>query len=267
MSAYDIANFPFNAESSSSDSYFPLQPHPYQIAAYSSPPIQHGSPAISYSSRPSEPDKPPESITGFTVTHHQQEQQQPQFSLPQSYHLPNKPLTLFLIFLPIPPLLSLLYIVTGHAILQHHHTFEGPYSAPFSSSAKAGIVGGTILSIPIALILYLLFLPTSKPELPEDFFEDDEAEVGRSRWVWYAGIATVLILVLCIGGAAGPLGVTCLSSEDMLSLGDSEGMLSPGEAAAAGMVGGLVVAVGSVTVAAVGLVCYAIWLRRTSSRS
>lgn len=248
MSSYDIVSIPFNA---SSDSYTPPQPHPYQLAAYNSP---HVDPAISYHSRPL---KPPESITGhtFTVT---QQQQQPQRSLPQSHHLPNNPRTLFLISLPIPPLLSLLYIVTGHAILRHHHTSNGPYSAPFSSSAKAGVVGGTILSIPIALFLYLILSPTSKPELPEDFFEDDEAEVGNSRWVWYAGLFTVLILVLCIGGAAGPLGVTCLSTEELLS---------PGEAAAAGMVGGLVLVVGSVTVAAVGLVCCAIWLRRGSLRS
>lgn len=254
---------PFNAESSSSDSYTPPQPHPYQLAAYNSP-VQSDSPAISYHSRPLEPDKPPESITGHTFTVIQQ--QQPQRSLQaQSYHLPNfKPLTLFLIFLPIPPLLSILYLVTGHAILRHHHSPNGPYSAPFSSSAKAGLVGGTILSIPLALLLYLLLSPTSKPnELPEDFFEDDDDEggVGTSRWAWYAGLGTVFVLVLCIGGAAGPLGVTCLSKNE------GEELLSPGEAAAAGMVGGLVLAFGSVTVAAVGLVCCAIWLRRTSTRS
>lgn len=113
-----------------------------------------------------------------------------------------------------------------------------------------------MLSIPIAILLYLIFFPTSQPELPEDFFEDDEAEVGKSRWVWYAGLVTIIILVLCIGGAAGPLGVTCLSIEELLG---------PGEAAAAGMVGGSVLAVGSVMVAAAGLVYYAIWLR--SSRS
>ncbi|KIK00601.1 hypothetical protein K443DRAFT_599845 [Laccaria amethystina LaAM-08-1] len=253
MSAYDN---PFNAESPSSDSYSPPQPHPYQLAAYNSSPVESRSPVISYHSRPLEPDKPSESITAsghtFTVT---QQQQQPQLSLPQFHHLSNNPLTLFFIFLPIPPLLSLLYIVTGHAILQHHHKSNGPYSAPFSSSAKAGLVGGTILSIPIALLLYLILLPTSKPDLPEDFFEDDEVEVGKSRWVWYAGLVTVIILVLCIGGAAGPLGVTCLSIEELLSLG---------EAAAAGIVGGLVLAVGSATVAAVGLACFAIWLRRNS---
>src|SRR6267378_1319036 len=71
---------------------------------------------------------------------------------PLPLHL--RPYVLLLIFLPIPPLLSLAYTAIGHACLRGvHPSPDSIFRAPTLSSVEAGATGGVILSLPLALLL------------------------------------------------------------------------------------------------------------------
>lgn len=160
---------------------------------------------------------------------------------PQSPFTPPVPLTLrpvllLLIFLPIPPLLSIIHITTGHAILRS--TTPSFTATSLLTSVNAAATGGAILALPLVLLLYILFFPTKEPA-PEDFFEDDDASHGRGRRTW--GCIVCGALLLGVGAAAGALGVTCLG-------GGKQVKLSPAEAAEAGVVGGVVISVAMVVV-------------------
>ncbi|KAF8063616.1 hypothetical protein FPV67DRAFT_254792 [Lyophyllum atratum] len=176
----------------------------------------------------------------------------PSRNLPPTPHLrKSRPLFLLILFLPLPPLLSVLYLLVGHKILVH----ASPSPTPsLLSSASAAATGGSILSLPLYLLLYLLLLssPPNSSTGPtrtahEDFFDDSDSHTTRTRtrFTTLATYAACGVLVLGVGGAAGALGVTCLAREGV-------GMLGPGKAAEAGVVGGLVLWAGVLVVCAVG---------------
>ncbi|GLB43036.1 hypothetical protein LshimejAT787_1204850 [Lyophyllum shimeji] len=163
----------------------------------------------------------------------------------------HRPLILLVLFLPLPPLLSIIYLVTGHSIFRRASPSpsSGWSTAPLLSSANAAATGGAILALPLFLLLSLLlhlssrFSLTSQPArnstAGEDFF-DDESHTGRpsKRGAMFAACAgLVLVLVLGIGGAAGALGVACLRRNQAQDQGGvaSGMMLSPGKAAEAGV--------------------------------
>ncbi|KAJ7273259.1 hypothetical protein C8J57DRAFT_1225523 [Mycena rebaudengoi] len=149
---------------------------------------------------------------------------------------PLKGAAILLAFLPLPPLVSVLHVVCGHAILRaaHHRAFA---FVPLAASARAAAAGGAILAFPLALLLfYLLFFPTRPPE-PEDFFDDDDSTSGAGAALHaalqtYGFYGACAVLGVVVGALAGPLGVICLS--------DRGRALSTGQAAAAGIVGGVV---------------------------
>ncbi|KAF8804179.1 hypothetical protein BYT27DRAFT_7069054, partial [Phlegmacium glaucopus] len=162
------------------------------------------------------------------------------------FFLQLRPIVLLLVFLPIPPLLSLIYLTTGHAILrQIQKSSTSIYYAPILSSIEAGATGGIILSLPTILLLYLLIYPKKQPSVPEDFFDDDDSVTrGSARWMMYFGYIVGVLFLVGIGGIAGPLGVTCLSSDTSNAFVITKRMLSTGSAAAAGFLGGVVLSVG-----------------------
>lgn len=135
-------------------------------------------------------------------------------------------------------------MVTGHAILRAAHSSpESIYHAPIVSSLEAGATGGVILALPLALLLYLLLFPNKSEDAPEDFFEDDGSSVmGIGQWLRLAGYVTSVFFFFIIGGLAGPLGVTCLPNNAQTTFVGEQKLLSSGAAAAAGFVGGAVLA-------------------------
>ncbi|KAK1216455.1 hypothetical protein PQX77_020924 [Marasmius sp. AFHP31] len=154
-------------------------------------------------------------------------------------------------YIPVPPLLSFLYLITGHAILKSSSSSSSSTrTAPVVSSLKSGLVGGAILALPLTIVLYLLLFPSDESDSdassPLDFFEDDESQHNpfssmlsafsqiRTRWRSALGYVAQALIIVFVGTAAGPLGVTCLAD-------GSEGQfLSAGQSAAAGAIGGLV---------------------------
>jgi hypothetical protein len=105
-------------------------------------------------------------------------------------------------------------------------------------------VGGSILALPLAVLLYLLLFPTKPPD-PDDFFDDDE---DSTQWATYGTYAVCAALILTLGSISGALGTVCLSP----SL-----MLTAAEAAAAGIVGAIIICAG---LACVALFACLIWL-------
>jgi len=181
--------------------------------------------------------------------------------------LHQRPAVLFVLFLPLPPLLSLLYLLTGHAILRR--TNPSPtsiFNVPLLASVETGATGGIILSIPLALLFFILLVPSTPPPAPEDFFEDDSSSMlSRARWTHYAKLTLCALLVVCIGAIAGPLGVTCLSGASASQFVQGKKMLSTSAAAEAGIVGGAVLVCGLLALCVGGLT---IWTcsRRASSK-
>lgn len=171
----------------------------------------------------------------------------------RSHRLP--PVLLLLISLLIPPLLSLLYLTAGHVILSqiHKSSPSSIYHTPIISSIEAGATGGAIFSLPTAFILYLLLF-CNKNQVPEDFFEDDSITTGPTRCTTYVGYLACVLFFVGIGGIAGPLGVTCLSSNN--SNPNSRKLLTTGAAAAAGFLGGVVLSVGGLLL---GLLTALVW--------
>ncbi|PPR05514.1 hypothetical protein CVT26_008998 [Gymnopilus dilepis] len=187
---------------------------------------------------------------------------------PLPLHL--RPLVLLLLFLPIPPLLSFTYLVTGHAFLRAiEMSSNSIYHTPLLASLEAGAAGGVILSLPLAALLYLFFFPsrsTSTPAGGEDFFEDDSSSIlVRATWLRYTGYIVCTILFVCVGGAAGPLGVTCLSSGSLASFVGDKKMLSTSAAAAAGLVGGVLVALAVLAICVVLIGAWTLWIRQRDS--
>ncbi|KAF4623534.1 hypothetical protein D9613_001753 [Agrocybe pediades] len=178
--------------------------------------------------------------------------------------LHRRPLLALLLFLPIPPLLSLLYLVTGHAIFRDTHASpDSIFRAPLLSSVEAGATGGVILALPIALLLYILLFPSHPSTAPEDFFEDDSSSVmNQARWIRYTGYGVAALLATCIGGIAGPLGVTCLSGNATDSFVGNKKLLSTGAAASAGFIGGVLLFLGGAAFASISILLWSLWMRR-----
>ncbi|KAF5378202.1 hypothetical protein D9615_007532 [Tricholomella constricta] len=200
-------------------------------------------------------------------------------------------LLLLLLFIPIPPFLSVLYLTIGHALLQRassSHTAT-TWSAPLLTSANAGATGGTILALPLFLLLFLLLYPASSSSSSpsssssslfpsfaslfpssssgptraahEDFFDDDDDDddsrtASTRRAASLVSYAACAFLLLGVGAAAGPLGVTCLATEGM---GMGMEMLAPGRAAEAGGVGALLLWAGVLSVLALGVGGWVAW--------
>ena len=188
----------------------------------------------------------------------------PPIDHPQPQALPLKTpahrlqLVALLVSLLMPPLLSLLYLTAGHLILgQIHKSSSSIYHTPILSSIEVGATGGLIFSLPVAFILYLIFY--NKNPVPDDFFEDDSVTSGCTTYVGY--LACILFFV-GIGGIAGPLGVTCLSSGNSNALVTSKKMLSTGAAAAAGFLGGVVLSVGGLLLGVLTVLIWSFWMRR-----
>jgi len=191
---------------------------------------------------------------------------QPQ-TLPQktpfSFHLP--PVIILFAFLPIPPLLSLLYLATGHAILRqiHKSSPSSIYHTPILSSIKAGATGGLIFSLPTLLLLYLLIFYHWPHSVAEDFFEDDSETTGLARWLMYIRYLACVFLVVGIGAIAGPLGVISLSHGVLNVLVITKKMLSTGAAAAAGILGGVVLSAAILFLGALTTLVWSFWIRKS----
>lgn len=164
-----------------------------------------------------------------------------------------------LMFIPIPPLLSLLYLTTGHAILRQNHQ-SSIYHEPILLSIEAGATGGAILSLPITILLYLFMFSTrNSSSVPDDFFEDDDSTTTSSaHWLRYAGYVVCVIFLVGIGGVAGPLGVTCLSTHST----PTSKMLSTGAAALAGLLGGVILSVGILLLGLLTTLIWSFWVRQ-----
>ncbi|KAF9000203.1 hypothetical protein BDQ17DRAFT_1359801 [Cyathus striatus] len=157
-----------------------------------------------------------------------------------------------LLFLPIPPLLSLIYCLIGHSIMRHAQPAPNPAWLPtFLSTAGAAATGGIILSLPLALLLYLLLYPAPRQVAPADFFEDDDESLfTRIPAIKYTVYSVCFVIALFMGAIAGPLGVTCVA-------GSEGGALSPRNAAVAGLVGGVIICGGVCVIAGLGV---GVWL-------
>jgi hypothetical protein len=170
---------------------------------------------------------------------------------------------LLLISLLIPPLLSLVYLSAGHVILSriHKSSSSSIYHVPILSSIEVGATGGLCFSLPVALTLYLLIFYNKRP-VPEDFFEDDSITTGSTRYTTYVGYLVCVFFFVGIGGIAGPLGVTCLSSGNSNSLVTTKKILSIKAAAAAGFLGGVVLSVGGLLLGILTFLVWSFWTRR-----
>ncbi|KAF8953690.1 hypothetical protein BDZ97DRAFT_591177 [Flammula alnicola] len=246
-------------------------PHPYTLGATHSPvevsfrqaPTTSGHGQLNTSEISTE--KPPENVEGYQYPPPRPSRRTRTPSIrPPPIPLRQRPVVLFLLFLPIPPLLSLIYMVVGHAILRGSQSSPNSiYLSPLLSSVEAGATGGVILSLPLALLLYLLLFPNKPSAAPEDFFEDDTSSiVGQEKWLLYAGYTVCAFLLLCIGGIAGPLGVTCLSNGTLAMFVGNKRMLSASAAAAAGFVGGAIVAFGTLAISVLVTVGWTFWMRQ-----
>ena len=159
-------------------------------------------------------------------------------------------------------------MAAGHAILQvtQSHT-DSVFRAPILSSVEAGATGGVILSLPLALLLFILLSPNAPPSNSrDDFFEDDDSTMDmQSRLLRYTGYTVSVIFAFAIGGIAGPLGVTCLSSGTLDAFVHNKKMLSTGAAAAAGFLGGVVLSFGTLAILVAMFFSWTFWMRHTQS--
>ena len=174
---------------------------------------------------------------------------------------------LLLLSLPIPPLLSLLYLTAGHAILSqiYKSSSSSIYHIPILSSMEVGATGGLIFSLPVAFILYLLLFYNQKP-VPDDFFDDDSVITGPTRCMTYVGYLVCVFFFVGIGGIAGPLGVACLSSGNSNTLVIPTEILSMGAATVAGFLGGVVLSVGGLLLGILAILVWSFWIRRKIKR-
>jgi hypothetical protein len=262
--------------SSSHDTGFPMNsppPHPYTLGASYSPTgssVRGAASTTGHTQHNTEASESSADRTLQSIPSHQCSQSLRRLASfrEKPSPLPSRPFRLLLIFLPIPPLLSLIYIAVGHAILRvvYPHP-DSVFRTPVLSSVEAGATGGVILSLPLALLLFILLSPNTPPSNSrDDFFEDDDSiRDMQARWLRYTGYAVCVIFALAIGGVAGPLGVTCLSSGTLDAFVDNKKMLSTGAAAAAGFLGGVVLSFGTLVTAVAVFFSWTFWMRRTKS--
>ncbi|KAF9476153.1 hypothetical protein BDN70DRAFT_882799 [Pholiota conissans] len=258
------------------DSPMASPPHPYTLGAthsptetsFPQPPRQTGH--LQQNASEISTEKRPDPGIGFQYSLPQRTQTR-SLARTQSIIPPVtlSPLFILLLFLPVPPLLSIIYIVAGHAILRASNSSPNSiYLSPIVASLEAGATGGVILSLPIAFLLYLLIYPNKPRDSPEDFFEDDNSRVEtQEKWLRYTGYAVAAFLILAIGGIAGPLGVTCLSTGSLDEFVGNKRLLSTSAAAAAGFVGGVVLVFGSLVMGILAISSRTMWVRSKRSSS
>ncbi len=146
---------------------------------------------------------------------------------PTSTPFPWRMILIFIALIPLPTLLSAIYVILGAALL----------SLP-ASLAASGAIGGVITTIPLVAGVYFLISPWSPPPPPEDFF-DDTSSTTRRRYLKVEYLACVL-LAISVGAFSAPIGAACLSQD-------------AGNAAKAGVLGGIVLFVGLLALGCIGL--------------
>ncbi|KAJ7596764.1 hypothetical protein C8J56DRAFT_296514 [Mycena floridula] len=143
-----------------------------------------------------------------------------------------------LFYLPLPPILGLIYQLIGHSILRSQ---EEPFiSIPLLSSVRIGATGGAIVAVPFSLASYILLIRRRPPER-DDFFDDHSSTAVFGDGV-RAGQVGVGVLFAFLGTLAGALGAAVLPH-----LG-----FSSGQGATAGTVGGIIFAASFIVIAVTG---------------
>ena len=219
--------------------------------------------AMFHVSIPELPQRTSESRNGSSVP--LTRRTRPQSFLQRPSSSPFQPQSvILLIFLPIPPLLSLLYLATGHAILRQAHISSPSsiYHSPIVTSIEAGATGGLIISLPSFFFLYLLIFYHSRHSVPDDFFDDDDGSATTHNWTLYLGYLACLFFAVGIGGIAGPLGVICLANGVLNPFIVAKKMLSTGAAVAAGFLGGFVLSLSVLLLALFISWGWSFWKRR-----
>jgi hypothetical protein len=184
---------------------------------------------------------------------------QPQTLPLRTPSLQLRPVVLFpLLSLPIPPLLSLLYLAAGYVILGqiYKSSSSSIYHTPILSSIEVGAMGGLIFS-PVASILYLLIFYNKRP-VQDDFFDDDSVITASTRYMTYTGYLSCALLLVGIDGSAKPLGVACLSRNFTVVIPTE--ILSTGAAATAGLLGGVVLSVGGLLLGILTVFVWSYWM-------
>ncbi|KAJ3854340.1 hypothetical protein EV368DRAFT_80686 [Lentinula lateritia] len=147
----------------------------------------------------------------------------------------NRNLSLFVLSLTTI-LLSVIHIVVGHAILEAAQP-SSYRIASLSSSAKAGAVGGAVITLPVVFLLHFiqcLCIERSDSSGPDDFFDDDSDTGNRVLWRRMFACVVIILMSVFIGVITGPIGVSVLEAATSIL------MLSVAQSAAAGVIGGLI---------------------------
>jgi len=87
----------------------------------------------------------------------------------------------------------------------------------------------------------------------------------QARWLRFTGYTVCVILVVTIGGVAGPLGATCLSNGRLHIFVEDKKMLSAGAAAAAGFLGAAIMSLGTFAIGVAGFLFCTFWIRQGKS--
>ncbi|KAG6810558.1 hypothetical protein H0H92_011343 [Tricholoma furcatifolium] len=197
------------------------------------------------------------------------------------------PVIWILAFLPIPPSLCVAYVLIGHSIIRRAlgTSLAAGWSPSLGSSATAAAFGGSILVLPMCLVLSVLISLSMSVsglrrarerglglglELELDVLDDNRDREDPQYKSQVLPIATYIVCAIMffgVGGAAAPLGVLCLTQVKGRKLGDDDmHMLSLGRAAEAGLLGAAVTVVGCLMlVFIVMLTCFA-WRRNPVRR-
>ncbi|KAG5635274.1 hypothetical protein H0H81_011868, partial [Sphagnurus paluster] len=138
-----------------------------------------------------------------------------------------------LLCLCIAPVVAIIHLTVGHAILHYANPHSLFWSPRLLSTASAGAIGGTILGVFLVPLFISLFNRRFQLALQADDHVDAEPPNSFAAFTQWAACVAI---VFAGAPAAGALGVVCLRG----SVGDGK-VLSPGAAAVAGVVGGAVV--------------------------
>ncbi|KAJ3933823.1 MAG: hypothetical protein NXY57DRAFT_997239 [Lentinula lateritia] len=133
-------------------------------------------------------------------------------------------------------LLSVIHIVVGHAIFQAAQP-SSYRIASLSSSAKAGAIGGAVITLPVVFLLHFiqcLCIERSDSSGPDDFFDDDSDTGNRILWRRMFAYVVIILMTVFMGVVTGPIGVSVLKATTSIP------MLSVAQSAAASVIGGLI---------------------------
>ncbi|KAG5653689.1 hypothetical protein H0H81_011441 [Sphagnurus paluster] len=143
-------------------------------------------------------------------------------------------------WLSIAPVIAIIHLAVGHAILHHINPDSPSWPSRLASTAYAGAIGGTIFGV--------FLVPLFMSVFTEALQRFQQAQHGRHQdrsihsadplnsLIGRTQLAACMAIVLAGAPAAGALGVVCLRVS-----GSTSRALSPGEAAVAGVVGGAAV--------------------------